>query len=217
MGCPSECYLGESLVFSITTHDPDTGVATAASAITWAIYEGDTVGDSEEIDAGTGIDTATGMTTVFGETGEYVKSVSITSPTYTAGNNYTIFIRATVDSDTGGIAYTFKARNSIRNANVVQIDSDTNAATKLKDGMSGVVTGQVTSQDNTTQLTVKTLSPNIKANDIIKNRVLTFTSGDAIGQSLLINDYSRTTDSSGVVTTSVMVGTIAANDEFTIA
>ena len=40
MGCPASCQLGDNLVFSICTHDPDTGVLTDAdSAPAYRIYE----------------------------------------------------------------------------------------------------------------------------------------------------------------------------------
>ena len=40
MGCPSDVYLGQNLKFSITTHDPDTGVLTDADAApAYRIYE----------------------------------------------------------------------------------------------------------------------------------------------------------------------------------
>ena len=43
MGCPAQVTISENLVFSITTHDPDTGVATDADAVpTYRIYEDET-------------------------------------------------------------------------------------------------------------------------------------------------------------------------------
>jgi hypothetical protein len=43
MGCPSEVAIGDSLVFSICTHDPDTGVLTDASANPpYRVYEDET-------------------------------------------------------------------------------------------------------------------------------------------------------------------------------
>ena len=30
MGCPAEVVIGDNLVFTVTTHDPDTGVVTDA-------------------------------------------------------------------------------------------------------------------------------------------------------------------------------------------
>ena len=214
MGCPSECYIGEELVFSISTHDPDTSGESDASAISWVVYEDD---DVEQVGAGDEIATGVSMTKVDGTTGEYVQKISITSPTYTIGKNYTVFIKATVNGEICGIVYTFKARNSIHDANIVQIYSDAGAAVKLKSGMAGAVTGTVVTQDLATQLTIEALTPDIKAHDIIQNRVLTFTSGDANGQSVLISNYARNTDTTGVITTSVMLGTITASDEFIIA
>jgi hypothetical protein len=43
MGCPKRCALGANLLFSICTHDPDTGVLTDAdSAPAYRIYEDET-------------------------------------------------------------------------------------------------------------------------------------------------------------------------------
>ena len=40
MGCPSQVELGQTLVFSCTTHDPDTGVLTDADAVpSYRVYE----------------------------------------------------------------------------------------------------------------------------------------------------------------------------------
>jgi len=105
MGCPSHCYIGDSLVFSICTHDPDTGVLTdAASAPSYRIYEDET---------GTAI--ATGAMAKLDDgntTGFYTETIAVTSANgYEDGKNYTVYISATVDGDTGGIAYTFKAES----------------------------------------------------------------------------------------------------------
>ena len=43
MGCPSVALLGGNLVFTITTHDPDTGVLTDADAApAYRVYENTT-------------------------------------------------------------------------------------------------------------------------------------------------------------------------------
>jgi hypothetical protein len=43
MGCPSEVTLGDNLVFSITTHDPATGMLTDADAApSYRVYEDET-------------------------------------------------------------------------------------------------------------------------------------------------------------------------------
>jgi hypothetical protein len=104
MGCQSEVNIGDNLTFSICTHDPDTGVLTNADGNpTYRIYEDDTAtaianGTMATLDAGT-------------TTGFYVKKIACSSPTYTAGKSYSIYIEATVDSEKGGICYGFKARD----------------------------------------------------------------------------------------------------------
>jgi len=43
MGCQSDVAIGQNLVFSICTHDPDTGVLTDADAVpAYRIYEDET-------------------------------------------------------------------------------------------------------------------------------------------------------------------------------
>ena len=43
MGCQSEVSVGDNLVFSVTTHDPDTGVLTDADAVpSYRLYEDET-------------------------------------------------------------------------------------------------------------------------------------------------------------------------------
>jgi len=102
MGCPAECYLGDSLVFSITTHDPDTGILTDASSNLYRIYEDET---AAPITTGTLAKLDDANTTGF-----YTESITVnTANGYEHGKTYTIYIEATVDSDKGGITFAFKA------------------------------------------------------------------------------------------------------------
>lgn len=113
MGCPSEVEIGDNLVFSITTHDPDTGVLTDAdSAPSYRIYEDET---------GTAILTGTmAKLDDANTTGFYTESVAATSANgFENGKTYTVYITATVDTDQGGISYGFKAYDQ-RKANVTQ-------------------------------------------------------------------------------------------------
>ena len=107
MGCPSEVVIGDNLVFSICTHDPDTGILTDAdSAPTYRIYEDETAtpilnGTMSTLDAGN-------------TDGFYTELIACTAANgFEDGKNYTIYISATVDSDTGGICYGFKAKSNI--------------------------------------------------------------------------------------------------------
>ena len=101
MGCPSKVELANNLVFSITTHDPDTGILTDADAnpIYW-IYEDETVlailtGTMAKLD-----DANT--------TGFYTELIACTTANgFEVGKTYTIYIEATVDSDKGGICFGF--------------------------------------------------------------------------------------------------------------
>jgi len=103
MGCPSLVEIGDNLVFSITSHDPDTGVLTdAESAPTYRVYEDETAtailtGSMAKLD-----DSNT--------TGFYTESIACTAANgFEDGKTYTVYIEATVDGDTGGICYGFKA------------------------------------------------------------------------------------------------------------
>lgn len=107
MGCPAEVNIGEPLVFSVCSHDPDTGVLTdAASAPSYRVYEDETAtailtGSMAKLD-----DANT--------TGFYTESIACTSANgFEDGKSYTIYIEATVDGDTGGICYGFKARDAV--------------------------------------------------------------------------------------------------------
>lgn len=105
MGCPSDVKIGDDLTFTITTHDPDTGVVTDAdSAPTYRVYEDETAtailnGTMAKLD-----DTNT--------TGFYSESIACTSGNgFEDSKTYSIYIEATVDSDKGAISYTFKAHD----------------------------------------------------------------------------------------------------------
>lgn len=107
MGCPASVEIGDNLVFSICTHDPDTGVLTDAdSNPAYRIYEDETA---------TPILTGTmGKLDDDNTTGFYTELIACTSENgFEDNKNYTIYIIAIVDSDTGGISYTFKVTRTI--------------------------------------------------------------------------------------------------------
>ena len=103
MGCPSEVEIGANLVFSICTHDPDTGVLTDADAApTYRVYEDET---ATPILTGTMAKLDDANTTGF-----YTELIACSAANgFENGKSYNIYITATVDSDTGGICYGFKA------------------------------------------------------------------------------------------------------------
>lgn len=105
MGCPSDVYLEDNLVFSICTHDPDTGILTDADALpSYRVYEDETA-----------IAILTGTMAKLDDantTGFYTESIACTAANgFESGKTYTIYIEATVDSDTGGISFGFKAKS----------------------------------------------------------------------------------------------------------
>jgi len=115
MGCPSEVEIEDNLVFSICCHDPDTGVLTDADAApSYRVYEDET---ATPILTGT-MDKLDDANT----TGFYTELIACTAANgFEDGKSYTIYIAATVDSDTGGISYGFKARTALNNISVADI------------------------------------------------------------------------------------------------
>ena len=105
MGCQTEVELGANLTFSITTHDPDTGVLTDAdSTPAYRVYEDET---------GTAILTGTmAKLDDASTTGFYSEQIGCTAANgFEFNKSYTIYIAATVDSDTGGICFAFRCYN----------------------------------------------------------------------------------------------------------
>lgn len=103
MGCQSEVTIGSNLTFSITTHDPDTGVLTDADAApTYRVYEDET-----------GAAILNGTMTILDNantTGFYTELIACTLGNGFENNkSYNIYIEAVVDGDTGGISYGFRA------------------------------------------------------------------------------------------------------------
>jgi hypothetical protein len=96
MGCPTSVVLGDNLVFSICTHDPDTGVLTDADAVPdYRVYEDET---------GTAI--LTGSMAKLDDantTGFYTELLACTTGNgFELGKTYT----------TGGIAYGFNVSHN---------------------------------------------------------------------------------------------------------
>lgn len=124
MPCPTEVEIGDNLVFSVCTHDPDTGVLTDADAVpAYRLYEDETdppilTGNMAKLDD----DDTTGF---------YTELVACTSGNgFENGKSYTIYITATVDGDLGGISYGFKAYDQ-RKSNVIQWLSQACAAVSV--------------------------------------------------------------------------------------
>jgi hypothetical protein len=182
MGCPSEVEIGDNLVFSICTHDPDTGVLTDASATAYRVYEDET---DPPILTGTLAKLDDDDTTGF-----YTESIACTSGNgFENGKTYTIYIEATVDSDKGGIAYSFKAYDR-RKSDVIAISTSTDAADKLEASAETIILGTV-SHDKTVATTTVFYSDDVTtaAADHYNGRVVIFTSGTLIAQATEITDY----------------------------
>ena len=115
MGCPTHVELEDNITFSITTHDPDTGILTDADAVpTYRIYE-----ESTEVAILNGdIDDGTGGTDQFDDgntTGFYVKTLDCTAVAgFEEGKTYSVYIEAVVGGDKGAISYAFKISSTYK-------------------------------------------------------------------------------------------------------
>jgi len=126
MGCPSSVDLGDNLVFSVTTHHPDTGLLTDADAVpAYWIYEDETAvailtGNMAKLD-----DANT--------TGFYSELIACTTANgFEVGKTYSPYIEATVDGVKGGISYAFKVNRPAAGAGAITwtytlTDADTGA------------------------------------------------------------------------------------------
>lgn len=115
MGCQSSVVLADNLTFSICTHDADTGALTDTSAPpAYRVYEDET---AAAILTGTMAKLDDANTTGF-----YTEQIACTAANgFEVGKSYTIYIEATVDGVTGGIAYSFTitaAQNNLSAADV---------------------------------------------------------------------------------------------------
>lgn len=107
MGCQTEVSIGDDLTFSICTHDPDTGALTDADALPiYRVYEDET--------AAAILNGTMAILDNANTTGFYTELVACTLANgFEHGKSYTIYIEATVDSDTGGICYGFRAMTEL--------------------------------------------------------------------------------------------------------
>jgi hypothetical protein len=105
MGCPTSVVLGYNLVFSVCTHDPETGILTDADSVpTYRIYKNEIAppmltGSMAKLDD----DNTVGFYTE--------KLVCSALNGFKVGNTYTIYISASIDGVWGGISYGFMVRS----------------------------------------------------------------------------------------------------------
>lgn len=114
MGCPAQVKIGDNCVFSITTHDPDTGVLTDADSLPiFRVYEDEV---ATPILTGTMAKLDDANTTGF-----YTELIACTVANgFEDGKTYTIYIEATVDADRGGIAFSFTAVEKFVEGNLTE-------------------------------------------------------------------------------------------------
>jgi len=107
MTCPSSVVIGQNLVFSVCTHNPASARLTDADALpTYRLYEDEVA-----------VPILTGTMAILddaGTTGFYSELIACTTANgFEVGRNYTVYIEATVGTDTGGISYGFTVIASI--------------------------------------------------------------------------------------------------------
>jgi len=107
MGCQTRVTIGDFLTFSICTHDPDTGELTDTHfAPTYRIYE-DEIAPPILTGSMAKLDDA-------GTTGFYTERIACSAANgFENRKSYTVYIRATVFAATGGIVFSFVARDRI--------------------------------------------------------------------------------------------------------
>jgi len=103
MGCPGEVEIGSTLICSICTHDPTTGLLTDADSLPiYRVYEDETVvpiltGTMAKLDDA-------------GTIGYYSEEVfCLVASGFEHGKTYTIYIETVVSGVYGGISYAFRA------------------------------------------------------------------------------------------------------------
>jgi hypothetical protein len=129
--------LGDNLVFSVCTHDADTGALADATSVTYRIYEDETA------------------TAILNDTmakldddntlGFYTELIEVTTAKgFESGKTYTVYIEATVDGNTGGIAYAFKVDSLLQRMAPMLIGDVSGAGTGTEIYAYGGVTATVT-------------------------------------------------------------------------
>lgn len=195
MGCQTSVLLENNLTFSICTHDADTGALTDASAApTYRIYEDET---------GTPILTGTmAKLDDAGTLGFYTELIACTTANgFEAGKSYTIYIEATVDGITGGIAYAFTVAPALIAANVAAVNAVTTHVDKLAAHLPSVLILVVDAASDTTHVVFKTVNGGAASvtDDFYNGAVIVFTSGALAGQRTSISDYVGLTKTATVV------------------
>lgn len=195
MGCPTQVTLGDNLVFSITTHNPSTGVLTDAdSAPPYRVYE-DLTASPLSTGSMAKLDDAN-------TTGFYVAQIACTSGNgFEIGKSYTVYIEAVVGLDRGGISYAFNVEatkptnfsslvisaGGVVNSDVKAVDGNTEAATDLSFSARTIVRGSaVAGVLSTTQMTTDLTEA---TDDHYNGRIIIWTSGVLKDQATDITDY----------------------------
>ena len=146
--------IDDYLTFVANTHDPDTGVATDADSVpTYRVYEDET---------GTPILTGSmALLDAANTTGFYSERIQLTTANgFEKGKCYTVYITATVDSDTGTMHHNFQIEAEV-DANTVSATPDVNV-TQIS-GDSGAANNAETFFDGTGYAGTNNVIPTVSA------------------------------------------------------
>jgi len=180
MGCPTFIVIGKTLTFSITTHDPDTGILTDADAVPdYWVYEDET---GVSINANTPDEDVMAKLDDAHTTGFYAETLTCSAANgYKNGKTYTIYIEATVAGDKGGISFAFTAydlsdwADAFLNRNMATGTDDNdrsprNALRFLRNKWSVAgTTLTVTKEDDSTEAWTSTVAGDSDANPIVSS------------------------------------------------
>jgi hypothetical protein len=119
MGCQSLVFLGDTLTFSVPTHDPETHIVSDADNLPlYRIYEDETptpilTGQMTKLDDANTV-------------GLYTEKIACTALNgFSVSKSYTIYVEATVDGYTGAITFGFTvARNLAAEIDAIKLVTD---------------------------------------------------------------------------------------------
>jgi hypothetical protein len=193
VGCPTVVDLEEDFIFSVCTHDPDTGILTdAGSPPTYRIYEEETAtpiltGSMAKLD-----DSNT--------TGFYAETISPTALAgFERGKSYSIYITASVGAKEGGMTYGFKVSLAqFTTDGYIKSDQQFSTGAVVTDALNGALSFKTDLSESTS--------------DTHKGKYLKFTSGTLINEVKKVSAYNGTTKF--ITVTSAFTGTPVALEEF---
>lgn len=131
----------------------------------------------------------------------------------TGGTTLTTDITGNITGDITGTLATVTDVTNMVTANMIQISGDATAANNLEEGATAIVVSAVNDPGGAATTSVFITDLTEATNDHYKGRIITFTTGNLLGQSSDITAYNGTTKA---ITCTALTDTPADNDEFVI-